>query len=60
MKFLQNLNECHEYVNVRYYANYPVLKKIKKNKKGNLIRFDRALVLKVRVFGTRKWPIIYK
>ena len=32
MKFLQNLNECHEfeYVNVRYYANYPVLKKIKK------------------------------
>ena len=53
-------------------------KKIKKNKKGNLIRFeyryvwtwgkvwiknirisvDRAWVLKVRVFGTRKWPII--
>ena len=36
----------------------PGIKKIKKNKKGNLIRFDRALVLKVRVFGTRKWPII--
>ena len=66
-------------MNVRYYANYLVLKKIYlKNKKGNLIRFecryawtggkvwiknirvsvDRALVLKVRVFGTRKWPII--
>ena len=66
-------------MNVRYYANYLVLKKWKKkNKKGNLMRFeyryvwtwrkvwiknilisvDLALVLKVRVLWTRKWPII--